>query len=242
MYSEASGGAIYVGSASARLTLADSRIIANRAVGVENGVAVGGGLSFNDVQIDLVNDTLQSNRAVGGSTVTNASFGQASGGAIAENEPNGQTMTVISTKFLNNQATAAIVNQTYARKGSNDASLGGAIVNEGADIQIIGGSFTGNRADGGTGVNGSEGANGEGGAIYSIGTAPYVTPNSSPQPASALPNAFVIVTAAVFQKTRPAAATAPRHDHHRQHLHGRRRQEEGAIDNDEYSELDTEFE
>lgn len=161
-YNQASGGGIFDGYGAGTFSLVDSRVIANRAIGVDNGVATGGGLTFNDVQVSLVGDTLQANAAVGGPIVTNATFGQASGGAIAVN---GQSMTVTDSRFLGNQATTASVNQEHAQPGSNDASLGGAIANDGATLMISGGTFIGNRASGGGGLAGSQGATGEGGAI-----------------------------------------------------------------------------
>ena len=81
----ASGGGIDVSYASGTFSLVHSRVSDNQAVGVENAVAFGGGLSLYDVQVVLAFDTLQSNAAVGGSIVTNASLGQASGGALAIN-------------------------------------------------------------------------------------------------------------------------------------------------------------
>ena len=179
--------------------MVNSRVIANRVVGVGNGVASGGGLSFYDVQVNLVTDTLQSNAAVGGSTVTNASFGQASGGAVAINEQSGQSTTVTDSKFLGNKATTATVNQTYAQHGSNDASLGGAIANEGGSLMILGGSFIGNRATGGAGLALSQGANGQGGAIFSIGTVPFVNTGLAPQVPQP-PNSFVSATGVRFRK------------------------------------------
>lgn len=132
--SKASGGGIFVGYESGIFNLVDSRVIANRAVGTGNGVADGGGLSLNDVQVNLVTDTFQSNAAIGGSFVTNASFGQSSGGAVAFGEG---TMTVTNSEFLGNQAATATVNQKYAQTGSNDASLGGAIANDGGSLLIF---------------------------------------------------------------------------------------------------------
>jgi len=162
VYNQASGGGIFVNYASGIFSLVDSRIISNRVIGVGSGVATGGGLSLNGVQANLVKVTLQSNAAIGGPIVTNVSFGQASGGAIAVS---GRTMTVTDSTFVGNQATTAAVNNEYAQMGSNDASLGGAIANEGASLEILGSSFTGNQASGGAGVAGSQGANGQGGAI-----------------------------------------------------------------------------
>ena len=134
---------------------------------LEMGSPLGGGLALYNSQVDLVKDTLQANAAIGGSIVTNSTFGQASGGAVAFG---GQTMTVTDSNFLGNQAMTATVNQKYAASGGNDASEGGAIFNNGRSLQIFGGSFIGNRAQGGAGLAGSQGANGQGGAIYSIGT------------------------------------------------------------------------
>jgi hypothetical protein len=221
-YAEAAGGALYVNYAPEVLSVANSRIIANRAVGVENGVAVGGGLSFSAVGVDLMNDTLQSNRAIGGSIVTNSSFGQASGGAIAISS---FPMTVTDTNFLDNRTSTASVNQAYAQKGSNDASLGGAIASQGAEIQILGGSFIGNQATGGAGTGGSAGANGQGGAIYSIGSAPAIGPLGSTI-------TFLTVTGATFQKNVASGGAGAA----RSSTAGAG--EGGAIDNAEYSQFE----
>lgn len=164
-FGQASGGGINDGYGSGVFSLMNSQVIANRAIGVDNGVATGGGLAFSDVQVNLVADTLQSNAAIGGPIVTNATFGQGSGGAIAVV---GQTMTVTNSKFLDNQATSATLNLRYAQFGSNDASLGGAIANDGATLTISGGKFMGNQAIGGGGPAGGQGANGEGGVIANL--------------------------------------------------------------------------
>jgi hypothetical protein len=224
-YAEAAGGGLYVSYAPEGLSVANTRIIANRAVGVENGVAVGGGLSFSVVGVDLMNDTLQSNRAVGGSIVTNSSFGEASGGAIASSGP----MTVIDTNFLDNRASTASVNQAYAQKGSNDASLGGAIASQGAEIRILGGSFIGNRATGGAGTDGGAGANGQGGAIFSIGEAPAIGPLGSTI-------TFVTVTGATFQKNVASGGTGAARSSTASSTAGAG--EGGAIDDEEYSSLE----
>jgi hypothetical protein len=223
-YAEAAGGGLYVSYAPEGLSVADTRIIANRAVGVENGVADGGGLSLSNGG-DLMNDTLQSNRAIGGSIVTNSSFGQASGGAIAVN---GEPITVTDTNFLDNQASTAAVNQTYAKKGSNDASLGGAIANQGAEMRILGGSFIGNRATGGAGTGGSAGANGQGGAIFSIGEAPAIGSLGSTI-------TFVTVTGATFQKNVASGGAGAARSSTASSTAGAG--EGGAIDDEEYSSL-----
>jgi hypothetical protein len=220
-YAEAAGGGLYVSYAPEGLSVVNTRIIANRAVGAENGVAVGGGLSLSSGG-DLMNDTLQSNRAIGGSIVTNSSFGQASGGAIALN---GEPITVTDTNFLDNRASTAAVNRAYAQKGSNDASLGGAIANQGSEIEILGGSFIGNRATGGAGTGGSAGANGQGGAIFSIGEASAIGNLGSTI-------SFLTVTGATFQKNVASGGAGAA----RSSTAGAG--EGGAIDNEEYSQLD----
>jgi hypothetical protein len=229
-YAVASGGGIYVGYEQGTLSLIDSRVITNRAVGRDNGVASGGGLAMNDGQTDLVNDTLKSNMAIGGSIVTNSSFGQAAGGAIAVNNA---TMTVTDSTFLDNQATTATVSQDFAQTGSNDASLGGAIENTGASIQIFGGSFIGNRASGGAGVAGSPGAAGEGGAIFSAGSLGF---SGVVDPLQVLPTASMSVAGVKFLKN--LAIGGPGAPQSSSVARAGGTGQGGAIDNEKFSSLD----
>jgi hypothetical protein len=222
-YALASGGAIYVDNAATSLSMSASRIIANRAVGNDNGAASGGGLMLNDVAADLTNDTLQSNKVIGGSISTSV-LGQATGGAIAIT---GSTMTLTNSRLVNNQATTATVDELYGDPGSSsDASLGGAIFNEGADVQIVGGSFVGNQAIGGTGTDYTAGANGQGGAIFSIGSGDYG--NDA--------NALVTVTGVMFQNNLAAGGAVATQLEFVPSTAGAG--EGGAIDIEEYSQLD----
>jgi hypothetical protein len=175
-YNQASGGGIFDGFGSGIVSLVNTRIVANRAIGLDNAVATGGGLALNDVQVSLVKDTLLANAALGGPIVTNGTFGQALGGAIAVV---GQTMTVTDSEFLGNQAMTATVNLQYAQTDSDDASLGGAIANDGATVVVSGATFIGNRASGGAGIAGTLGSNGEGGAIDSQANSSFALTSST---------------------------------------------------------------
>ncbi len=232
-FTTASGGGIYVNDVSGSFSLVHSQVNANRAVGVENGVASGGGLSLYDVQATLATDTLQANAAIGGSIATNSSFGQASGGAVAFG---GQTMTVTDSNFLGNQAMTATVNQKYAASGGNDASEGGAIFNNGRSLQIFGGSFIGNRAQGGAGLAGSQGANGQGGAIYSIGTGALAFLSTSPTPVPVPVSSFVSAAGVEFQNNVASGGAGAAQSSATSPAGGVG--QGGAIDNEQYSSLD----
>ena len=103
---------------------------------------------------------MKSNAAIGGTIVTNSTFGQASGGAVAVNEQSQQTVTVVDSKFLSNQATTPSVNEQYAQTGSNDGSLGGAIVNDGGSLVISSSKIVANQAVG------ADLGEGHGGGLY----------------------------------------------------------------------------
>jgi hypothetical protein len=232
-FTTASGGGIYVIDVSGTFSLVHSQIDANRAIGTGNGVATGGGLALYNSQVNLVKDTLQSNAAIGGSIVTNSTFGQASGGAVAFG---GQTMTVTDSNFLGNQAMTATVNQKYEASGGNDASEGGAILNNGRLLQIFGGSFIGNRAQGGAGLAGSQGANGQGGAIYSIGTAPLPFLSTPPTPVLGPATSFVRATGVEFQNNLASGGAGAAQSSATSPAGGVG--QGGAIDNEQYSSLD----
>jgi hypothetical protein len=240
---KASGGGIDVSAASGIFSLVHSQVTANRAVGVENGVAYGGALSFYDVQVNLATDTLRSNAAIGGSIVTGPIFGeepygQSSGGAVAVLDEEYATpipLTVTNSSFVGNEAMTPAVNQEYAQAGSNDGSLGGAIFNNGASLVIYGGSFVNNQAIGAAGLAGSQGANGQGGAIYSSGTVPFIPFNTKSPPVPGPPNSSVSATGVTFRNNLAMGGLGAAQSSPMAGVDGAG--QGGAIDNDEYSSL-----
>jgi len=148
----------------AGLTITDG--LANGDTSIQPSVG-GGILNSGNGKLELINDVLSNNQAVGDASGSAGGFnGGALGGAI---ETDGQ-LTVTDCQFINNQALGA-----DGSSGANIAGIGtgGAIDSGGPDVSITDSLFAGNVARGGNNCNGGTQFGtlgiGYGGAIQNTG-------------------------------------------------------------------------
>src|SRR5208282_2049986 len=128
----------------AGLTVTDG--LANGDTSIQPSVG-GGVLNSGNGKLELINDVLSNNQAVGDASGSAGGFnGGALGGAI---ETDGQ-LTVTDCQFINNQALGA-----DGSSGVNIAGIGtGGAIDSGGDVSITDSLFAGNVARGGNNCNG----------------------------------------------------------------------------------------
>jgi|GEM_PF-2141847 len=147
----------------AGLTVTDG--LANGDTSIQPSVG-GGVLNSGNGKLELINDVLSNNQAVGDASGSAGGFnGGALGGAI---ETDGQ-LTVTDCQFINNQALGA-----DGSSGVNIAGIGtGGAIDSGGDVSITDSLFAGNVARGGNNCNGDRQFGtlgiGYGGAILNTG-------------------------------------------------------------------------